>query len=642
ALTPKSLSGSGVIDMSESRVTSKKFSFAANAIKADTADYNLKSRTTSGYSFIAENANTDINFAEKTARFRLNTDSSLVKFPEIQYLCTMTNFSYDMDRRILNMEQRGKSRTSLMKPADLLRVTRQNLDKPTFFSTNNLSDTIKFTSGRGIYNLDKEYIEADDINYIPVADALIQPDSGKIIINRRAQIQPLENALIAVNNRHILHNANLNIETTKRYSGSGVYDYVDENKEAQQISFPEISVDTMTTTAKGVIAANQKFMLSPAFSFQGDVKLNAREDHLTFTGAAGVVNDCNKIRSYNIKFKSVIDPANVLIPITDKPRDVNDNLVFSGTFISGDSLLVYPAFLSSQKSWTDVALVNAAGYLFYDKPKNSYIISTPEKIADRVLPGNLVSLERGTCDLYSEGLINLGAKFDLVKFAAAGNVKHITDSGKVTIQAIMGLDFYFSQEALSMMADEIRLVPSLKPVNLNSELNNKGMQNLFGMADAARLKEEMNLFGTSRNLPKDFNYKIFLNDVNLYWNEATSSFRSKGKIGLGFVGAQPINLYVDGYVEIQRRRSGDMIDVYLKANQSTWYYFSYFRGVMMTQSGNNSYNALISDMKANARKDPNSSVRVPYSYMIAAETQLRRFLRRMESDAPQAENDAVR
>ncbi|HLP72298.1 MAG TPA: hypothetical protein VK155_05290, partial [Bacteroidales bacterium] len=47
ALTPKSLSGSGVIDMSESRVTSKKFSFAANAIKADTADYNLKSRTTS-------------------------------------------------------------------------------------------------------------------------------------------------------------------------------------------------------------------------------------------------------------------------------------------------------------------------------------------------------------------------------------------------------------------------------------------------------------------------------------------------------------------------------------------------------------------------------------------------------------------
>jgi hypothetical protein len=382
-------------------------------------------------------------------------------------------------------------------------------------------------------------------------------------------------------------------------------------------------------------------MLSPAFSFQGDVKLSAREDHLTFTGAAGILNDCNKIRSYNIKFKSDIDPANVLIPISDKPRDINDNLVFSGTFISGDSLLVYPAFLSAGKSWTDVALVNARGYLYYDKQKNSYIISTMEKITDRVLPGNLVALDRGTCDMTSEGVINLGAKFDLVKFAAAGNVKHVTDSGKVTIQAIMGLDFYFSQEALTMMADEIKLVPSLKPVNLNSESNTRGMQNLFGKAEAASLKDEMNLFGTSRNLPKDFSYEIFLNEVNLYWNEATSSFRSKGKIGLGFVGAQPLNLYVDGYVEIQRRRSGDMIDVYLKANQSTWYYFSYFRGVMMTQSGNNSYNTLIADTKANARKDPNSSVRVPYSYMISVEDRLSRFLRRMESDAPQGDDNAA-
>ena len=114
--------------------------------------------------------------------------------------------------------------------------------------------------------------------------------------------------------------------------------------------------------------------------------------------------------------------------------------------------------------------------------------------------------------------------------------------------------------------------------------------------------------------------------------ESTASFRSKGKIGIGFAGPQPINVYVDGYIEIQRRRSGDMIDVYLKADDATWYYFSYIRGVMMAQAGNNNFNTIMTTTKLNDRKHPESSVRVPYTYMIAVEDRLTRFLRRMASD----------
>jgi hypothetical protein len=158
------------------------------------------------------------------------------------------------------------------------------------------------------------------------------------------------------------------------------------------------------------------------------------------------------------------------------------------------------------------------------------------------------------------------------------------------------------------------------------------MKDLMGVSAATQVKEEMDLFGSSKNLPKEFTYELLLNDVNLYWNELTSSFRSTGKIGIGFVGPHPINVYVDGYIEIQRRRSGDMIDVYLKADGSTWYYFSYFRGVMMAQAGNNNFNTLISNTKINERKDPASSLRVPYTYMIASEDRLGRFLRRMSTN----------
>jgi hypothetical protein len=224
--------------------------------------------------------------------------------------------------------------------------------------------------------------------------------------------------------------------------------------------------------------------------------------------------------------------------------------------------------------------------------------------------------------------------------AGAGNIVHTIDSNKVDIKAIIALDFHFSPEALKMMSDEIRMMPTLKPVNLISDFNNKGMMDLMGVDAANQLKQETDIFGASRNLPKEFTYELLLNEVTMYWNEASSSFRSTGKIGIGFVGNQPVNLYVDGYVEIQRRRSGDMIDIYLKGDTYTWYYFSYFRGVMMAQAGDNSFNTLLSNLKLKERKDPRSSVRVPYTYMIAAEDRLGRFLQRMEGQ-PEEEVDPL-
>jgi hypothetical protein len=639
-LRPKQLSGKGTINMEDSKITSNQFNFTANSIKADTADYNLKSRTTEGgYAFIAGNAKTDINFDLKMTKFSLNTDSSMVKFPEIQYICTMTDFTYDIGKRVLNMETRGKKNTELMSPDKLLRVNFTTLDKPTFFSTNARNDTISFAAQKGSYHLDQEFIEAENINYIHIADALIQPGKGKITIDRRAKIQRLDSAIIAINNKHLLHSATIEIESSKRFSGSAIYDYTSENKQVQQINFPEISVDTLTTSAKGFIPATQKFNLSPAFTFSGDVKISARANFLTFNGSAGINNNCNGLKSLNVKFKSEIDPENVMIPVSDKPRDNNDNLVYSGSFIATDSLHIYPAFLSGQKSYADIPLVNSSGWLYYEKAKGRYLITSREKIADQSLHGNQISFDKNFCLLSSEGKINFGSNFDLLNLSGAGKVIHSLDSGKVNIETILALDFYFSDEALKLIVNDLRLIPSLKPVNLNSEFYNKGMKDLVGVSAATAIKGDIDLFGTPKNMPREFNFELLLNDVNLVWNEVSSSFRSTGKIGVGFIGQQAMNVYLDGFIDIQRRRSGDMIDIYLKASESEWYYFSYFRGVLMTQSSNSAYNGLIANTKLNDRKHPDSSVRVPYTYMISSEDRLKRFLRRMTSD--ESEEDAV-
>jgi hypothetical protein len=335
-----------------------------------------------------------------------------------------------------------------------------------------------------------------------------------------------------------------------------------------------------------------------------------------------------------------------MIAAGDKPLDLNGNPVFTGSFINIDSLHIYPAFLSEQKSWKDVGIISSRGYLYYDKSKGRYLLTSLEKIADPTIHGDMIALGRNDCILSGEGRINLGTNFSPVGMAGAGRISHLIDSGRVEIQTLLGFDFYFDPEALKLMSNEIRFIPSIKPVNLNSELYGKGMKDLLGVDIANRMKQDLDLFGVTGELPPEFNYELFLNDVTLYWNESSSSFRSKGRIGLGFIGPQPVNVYVDGAIEIQRRRSGDMFDIYLKANESTWYYFSYIKGNMMVLSSNSAYNSLISNARQRARRIPRKVSREPYSYMIAVDDRLRRFLRRMEgeaeTDAPGGSENSLR
>ncbi|HUS87317.1 MAG TPA: hypothetical protein VMW76_08760 [Bacteroidales bacterium] len=628
-LTSESLKGSGVINLTDSQIDSESFNFGGLTIQADTSEYNLKSVSGDGYAFIAEDANTLIDFENHLSRFRLNTDSSLVKFPEVDYICTMTDFEYNMNSKILSMSQRGREESTLMSPEELLKQDISNTEKPTFFSTHMMNDTITFAATTGHYLLQDEMVIAENVNYIKIADALIQPDSGILRINKGARMDAITDAIIAINKNHIIHSASVNIIGSTRYTASGIYDWVDENNEIQIIKFDEIVTDSLRSKGTGRITQVQNFKLSPYFTFIGDVHLRSEKKQLSFLGSSGIVHECDAIGSAPMRFNADIDPLNVMIPISDKPRDVNGNLITLGTYITIDSTHIYSAFLSPAKSWSDIPLVTARGWIIYDKIAGKYKVAEKEKLANSTIGGSMITFDRNYCIVYSEGPENLGLDYGLVKMTGAGNVTHITDSAAININSILALDFHFSQPALTVMADEIRFMATLRPVDLSTGRYDKGMQDLIGAQAAATLKEEMDLFGMTTTFPRGFAPELILNDLNLTWNDEFRSYRSVGKIGIGFIGQQAVNLYVDGFVELQKRRSGDILDIYLKADDQTWFWFSYTRGVLMALAGNNSFNTIIQGEKLNDRKHPDNSIRTPYTYMVGVQDRLDNFLRRM-------------
>lgn len=629
-LTSAGLSGSGDLSFTDSKISTNKYSFTDKTASADTATYNLKSISGDGFAFIAEDANTFVDFNEQVSKFSLNTDKSMVKFPEISYICTMTDFEYDMTEKVLTMTQKGRESSSLMSAEELLKQDLAHLEKPTFFSTNMVNDTITFSATRGRYLLQEEKVIAEDVNYIKVADALIQPDSGILKINKGAKFDKLNESIIAINNRHLIHTAQVNIMRTTRYEASGIYDYVDENNSIQAIKFNEIIVDSLRSKGTGYIPQTQNFKLSSNFTFLGDVHLRSEKEHLNFLGSTSIVHDCDYIGSAPMKFNSDIDPLNIMIPISDKPRDINGNLITAGSYITIDSTHIYSAFLSPAKAWNDIALVSANGWLVYDKPSSKYKIAKKEKLANPQLSGSLIIFDKINCDVYSEGPINLGLEYGLVDMTCAGNVLHTTDSSTVLINTIMALDFHFSTPAMTVMSDEMRYMAGLESVDLSSKEYTLAMQDLLGREAANKLKEDMDLFGMARNMPDGFNPELILNDLQLVWNDEYRSYRSVGKIGIGFAGSQSLNVKVDGYVELQKRRSGDMLDIYLKPDGSTWYWFSYTRGNLMALSGNNNFNTILREEKVKDRKHPDNSVKLPYTYMLGVKERLDGFLRRME------------
>jgi hypothetical protein len=87
---------------------------------------------------------------------------------------------------------------------------------------------------------------------------------------------------------------------------------------------------------------------------------------------------------------------------------------------------------------------------------------------------------------------------------------------------------------------------------------------------------------------------------------------------------------VEGFVEIEKARSGDAFSIYLMLNTKQWYFFNYQRGIMQAMSSSNQFNTDLMNIKQDKRvfSDPATGGR--YEYIIATRRRMVDFLRKMQ------------
>jgi len=623
-LQPTGLSGWGRMYLEGAEMNSNLYTFKSKEIFADTADFYLKSLHKEGFTVLTENMKSHLDFNQHRGFFRTNEDFTLVSFPENRYVSYLDNFEWDMDRKELAMG-------SMVKTPPAVIVADEGLVGPRYICIDPEQDSLSFISPVAYYDYDSNYIKATAVKYIDIADARIYPDNEHLTVQPNARLRTLYKAGMVVNREsryYNLMNATITISGRNNYTGTAYYNYVDEVNRQQQLYFSRLGVDeNHQSIGSGEIAEADNFTLSPNYRFQGKFYMQASQKYLTFDGGALIEQNCDHIPIQWVNFRSELDPVNILIPIGDPLIDFNRNKIFNGVFMYYDSVHVYPAFLSGRKNYSDVPLVTSSGYLSYDKQSQQYLIASREKLLDKDSPGNLFSLHRENCELYGEGKLDLGAKLGQVKLTAVGNITQKSFENETEMNVLLGIDFFIAVNIIRILAGEVDSMPNLPAVDLTRPSYIKSIIELIGKPKFDAMRSELSLFGSIKEVPQELKHTILLNELNLKWNNESNSWISVGKIGIASINNTQINKRVDGLIELQIKRSGDILDMYLQLDRRTWYYFGYTRGVMQILSSNGEFLDRMIKLKAGERRLKVSSGE-SYIYMVSTDVKKNTFLRR--------------
>jgi hypothetical protein len=633
-LTPEALQGAGTMSFQDAEMNSKLYTFKHHEIFADSADFNLKSTDFAQSAFSTKNYYSHIDFNERKGEFVSNGGASFVEFPVNLYVCLIDEFSWYMDSFQIAIGSEEKE-VEMAQYNDM--TIRELIDIPLegseFISIHPDQDSLRFISTIASYNLRDYTLYAEDVKYIRVADAAIFPTDRKVTIGEQAKMNTIADAHILTNTvtrYHEIYDAVIDIKGKNDYVGIGNYDYVDEKDFRQKIFLRQIGVDpTYQTVGNGYVSDSAGFTISNDFDFAGDINLNANKEFLNFDGGFRIRHTCNPGRRNWIRFNSDIDPKDIYISVNENLTTLNNDNIEASIMFSNENNRFYSGFLNEKRNSSDNRIISAHGFIRFDKLTEEYKIGSLDKLKGLSMEGNQLTLGRKQCILTGEGKLNLGAELGRVTADAFGQVNHYVIPDSTNFDLVLAIDFPFDDNALELLFESMT-GKNLQGVNLTRPVFLKALTDMLGEEEAEKIVADVRLFGKFRRYPAELERTLLLNDVKMKWNYATRSYISEGPIGIGSIGKNQVNKFVEGHIEIERKRTGDVLSIYLEfENGRHWYYFNYRNNLMQSISSNTEYNNLIREMKDDKRTVKEDKEGDEYRYIISNLRKKTDFLRKI-------------
>lgn len=629
-ITPTEITGVGNMELVNAELNSEYFTYTPKTIVADTASFKIRNAETEGYAFESNDVRAYIDFNTRTGKFESTKEGNLSRFPTNRYMCYINNFGWEIDAQQLVFGKKEESMLANLWEQDNMESLPE-LAYNEFISTSMKQDSLSFLTPFARYSAIDHSIKAKFVSKIDVADARIYPDKGDVNIESEGIMQTLRNSTVSadtINDFHKIFNATINVHGKNSYSGSGNYTFIDAQEKEQELFFDVIDVDSLgQTIAMGNLLEDDSFTLSPDFDYKGKVRLEAKEKSLFFNGQTKIHNQCETIGDNWLDFSSKIDPKDIYIPVDLYVTDDESLKLYNSFFLTNDSIHIYSSFLSRRIFYTDNVLLEAKGFLTFNPKLQAYQIGSKDKLQDIDATGNLLTFYQNNCNMSGQGSIELGAELGQIKQISAGKIEHDLTSDIVTLDLIYGIDFFMNEQAMKIMENSF-LQANLKYNRLNAETYTRKLAEIMGRKRAELAMKEIDANGIFKTLPHELAHSLYFNNLDFIWDKERKAYQSIGEIGLGNINDKQINKSVKGKIELDKKRSGNRLSIYLEIDKSTWFFFQYHHGVMFVLTSNEEFNNILHEMKEDKREFKDPLKKNPYSYILAPRSMKTKFKKR--------------
>lgn len=616
-LGAEGMTGEGNMRFSGAQLSSDLFRYNRSHILADTASFQLDQMVEGALAFKTDNVHCDIDFDERVGEFASNDGETMIELPANQYICFMDEFKWFMDKGEMEM-------TSSRKPLDDFVIdTDEASSSSNFYSTRADQDSLNFLAPNAKYDVSEAILSCESVKFIRTADAFVEPDSGKVVVRRRAQMDRLYRAVIVANvvtRYHRLFDAEVDILGRFDYEARASLFYKDENGLEQLISLQEVEVDTSgETVGMGTIPVQEGFGLSPFFGFSGEVRLAAAREHLEFDGAVTLEAACPETDKEQLLFSAVIDPKDVRIPLDSTLKTPMMAHLGVGAYlrdVDEPGGGPYGAFVDEIRSHDEYRLLAATGELRYDKRDAVYQAGTPEKMLQPNLPGTLIELEAGQCKITGSGPVSLPVDYGMVTQRSAGELAVFPTGTGVEAALTVGMDFPFDDAIWKSLAERLQIWATAVPLDITETTFEPAMREWLGLEGADEVLGEMTLMGSFKKTPASIQHRFLFTGLDVTWDPSEDAFVS-GENGIGIVsmGKVPVFRRIQGRIEWSLSGTNGILRMYLHLDDENWYYFEYRNGVMNITSKDQQFIDAITELKDDKRRIKEGNQRFIYQIL---------------------------
>ena len=602
-ITSQGVHGEGTTFVGKAMLESEDFVYSKDVFDADTADFSIYGKSQSDIVFKGKGQKSHIDFLSRRGDFKSNGDMSEQDFPYNKYKCKADETVWYMDKDELAFTASAEVRENLKNvnvEEDWEKWESTFLSSSKFESYMPGQDNLSFYVPNAIYNYGKYEITAKDVGVIRVADAAIFPSKKHdVIIRENAVMDTLVDAKITANvtsEYYKLYDAKVKIKGKRDYTGEASYDYINDTKAPQTIHFTDIGVADGETRAHGEITEPDNFNITRYFAYQGKVNAYAGVDSLEYVGAAKINYECDTAPQW-FKFKSFVNSDDAFIPINKDLKNIN-NIVLRSSIMYGNNK-IYPAFIAKRRGAADEAMFDVNGYLHYDTDSGRYEIASIEKLNERNLPGNYMSIDASTCNIKGEGLFTFSKDLTYTfNVNSYGTFEYKVETDTVTFNTTMFINMPLPSAAYEYMA---KTIPSVSGdyVDENDEAYHVALKQFLDTAEYNKYMTNIS-FGNYDKVPKVLlENKVVVTGLEFVYDRKsqTRGMVCGGSIGFVNFGKHRVSRYVGGYIRIIKTKGAEAFEMLVEPDGEMWFYFMYKNGVLKTISSEEKYNSIIADSK---------------------------------------------